>query len=302
MKVLIIGLGSIAKKHIAALKAIKKDVEVYALRSSSDAQTYENVINLFRQSEVSDHLFDFCIISSPTSEHASNIDFVTNLKIPMFIEKPLFSSLDQSDVVEKVEKAGLKSYVACNLRFLDGLNYVKTHYLNNGSQGLNEVNVYCGSYLPDWRPETDFRISYSANAAMGGGVHIDLIHEIDYVYWLFGHPAALEKKFKSNSSLQIDAIDYARYHLDYTTFEANLVLNYFRRDPKRYLELVFKDFTIYVNLLTNEVFKDDELIFSSKQRIVDTYESQLNYFISNLNKKTFNDISEAFAVLSICLQ
>jgi hypothetical protein len=56
-----------------------------------------------------------------------------------------------------------------------------------------------------------------------------------------------------------------------------------------------------VNVLTNEVFKNGELIFESTQRIEDTYETQLSYFIANLESESFNDISEAFAVLSICL-
>jgi predicted dehydrogenase len=301
MKVLIIGLGSIAKKHISALSVIQNDAQVYALRSSTAAEPYENVINLFEQTELSKHQFDFCIISSPTALHAENIDFIAGLKIPMFIEKPLFSDLNQQELVAKIKGAAIKTYVACNLRFLEALNYVKEHFLNQHDLALNEVNVYCGSYLPDWRPGQDFRKSYSANAAMGGGVHIDLIHEIDYVYWLFGQPGKVDKNFKSNSSLSIDAIDYARYNLEYDSFEANIVLNYYRRDAKRFIELVFREYTIYVNVLTNEVFKNGELIFESTQRIGDTYETQLSYFIANLESESFNDISEAFAVLSICL-
>ena len=34
MKVLIVGLGSIARKHVDALFSINKDVEIYALRSN----------------------------------------------------------------------------------------------------------------------------------------------------------------------------------------------------------------------------------------------------------------------------
>ena len=47
MKVLIVGLGSIAKKHITALKSIDPTIEIYALRSSKYAETFDNISNLY---------------------------------------------------------------------------------------------------------------------------------------------------------------------------------------------------------------------------------------------------------------
>ena len=47
MNVLIVGLGSIARKHIAALRQIEPGVCIYALRSSVLAPVYEHVRNVF---------------------------------------------------------------------------------------------------------------------------------------------------------------------------------------------------------------------------------------------------------------
>ncbi len=172
---------------------------------------------------------------------------------------------------------------------------------------INEVNVYCGSYLPDWRPGINYRQSYSADPAKGGGVHLDLIHEVDYIYWLFGKPLSV-RSFKScTSSLGIDATDYANFILTYEKFSVNIILNYYRRDPKRTVELVCDNGTYLVDLLKNSVSIGDLTLFISEKKISDTYMSQMDYFINTiLMRKTsrpiMNSINEAYEVLKICLQ
>ena len=302
MRVLIIGLGSIAQKHIEALNKISNTIEIFALRrEDSSHYTHQGVIDIY---ELKDNLkFDFIIISNPTSEHGNTIKSLKNLNVPLFIEKPVFNTSGYDDVVNDVLSRNIQTYVACNLRFFDSLIFLKSVI---GEKNVNEVNVYCGSYLPDWRPEVDFRTVYSANKELGGGVHIDLIHEIDYLIYLFKFPNKIRKTFKSNSSLNISAYDYANYLFEYDNFCANVILNYFRRTPKRTLEVVCSDGEYEVNLLNNTVKWNGEIIYSSSQRIKDTYLPQMQYFINNLlleeSIDKFNDIDEAYKILKICLE
>ena len=133
-------------------------------------------------------------------------------------------------LVQLVESNNIITYVACNLRFHPCIIYLR-NILSKNILIINEVNVYCGSYLPDWRPGVNIRTIYSSNPNMGGGVHLDLFHELDYTVWLFGHPKVSKSFLRSASSLNIDSIDYANYILEYNTFNANIILNYFRRKP-----------------------------------------------------------------------
>lgn len=303
MKILIIGLGSIGKKHIKAIKSILPNAEIFALRSKKNAEKFPGVINIFNLVEIESVSIDFAIIANPTSEHKSTIAQLIPFSFPLFIEKPVSSSLDIEDLVNLVENKGINTYVACNLRFLDCIRFVKDKLSKPQHKKLNEVNVYCGSYLPDWRPNTDFRKTYSANAKLGGGVHIDLIHELDYLYWLFGTPKTVNRKFKNQSSLAISSFDFANYILEYDGFCATVVLNYYRRDSKRTLELVFEDETWNIDLLKNQITCNNQILFSSGQRIADTYQTQMEYYIHCLSEKkdTFDTISDAYSVLKICL-
>ncbi|MEO8173176.1 MAG: Gfo/Idh/MocA family oxidoreductase, partial [Sediminibacterium sp.] len=171
MKILIIGLGSIARKHIAALDKIGESFSYFALRSSDNSPAVDGVQNIYAWSYVPEDI-NFAIIANPTDQHTQAIEECINRNIPLFIEKPLAHKLDGlSRLAEKINEKGIRSYVACNLRFLPVLLFLKN---NLGNRRINEVNIYCGSSLPAWRPGTDYTTSYSADEARGGGVHLDL--------------------------------------------------------------------------------------------------------------------------------
>jgi predicted dehydrogenase len=305
MKILIIGLGSIAKKHIAAIRSIESNASIYALRSQHNAQAYDGITNLYSFKEASNIGFDFAIISNPTSEHKHTIQKLLEFKIPLFIEKPVASS-PIDNLINSIKESRILTYVACNLRFLEVIQFLKERIGSGNTPGrINEVNLYCGSYLPEWRPGTNFRESYSAKPEMGGGVHLDLIHELDYICWIFGVPESHRAFCRSKSSLGIEAIDYAKYLLFYEDFTCDITLNYYRRDYKREIEILFDTVTWKVDLVKNSISDSNGVvIFQSEQSVVDTYNGQMRYFfdlVSNNKKDSFNDIIFANEILKLCL-
>lgn len=301
MNVLIIGLGSIAKKHIDALRKIKKEVQFYALRSNTASEKVDGVIDIYSLDDCTN--VDFVMITNPTAFHAVAIQQVIRFKKPLFIEKPPFHNLENVDSCSTLLKNNaIATYTAFNLRFLDCLVYLKK---NIDISKVQEVNVYCGSYLPNWRANTDYKKNYSANATMGGGVHLDLIHELDYVLWIFGKPIEVKSVLRSNSKLEIEATDYANYTLVYKNFVVNIVLNYYRKDTKRTCELVFEDGTWNVDLIKNTIYdlESQNVVFQSTQTVIDTYTQQMDYFCESVlkNREGFNSIEESVETLKIAL-
>ncbi len=304
MNVLIVGLGSIARKHIAALQALKIDSKIYALRSNLNAAIERGVENIYDLDDL-DVVFDFAIISNPTHLHYRFIEKLGRKGISLFIEKPVIHSLENADeLVQLIEEKKIVTYVACNLRFHPCIAFLKNK-IDTEALRINELNVYCGSYLPDWRPGKDFRTIYSANAAMGGGVHLDLFHELDYTTWLFGLPSKSKSVFRNSSSLEIDAVDYANYILEYTAFTASIILNYYRRKSKREIEIVLDGDTWTVDLIKNEIKNDTgAYLFKVEDfNVKDTYVHQLDYFIACLknNQVPMNSFEASVEILKICL-
>lgn len=305
MRVVIIGLGSIARKHIGALREIDPKVEIHALRSGLSKHEEPGVSNFYEMAEVEGIDPDFILLSNPTSKREEVLKELIRFGKPLFIEKPALASLNGADTLQAAFiKSDLLTYVACNLRFHACLAFMKD-YLSTEPSRINEVNIYCGSYLPGWRPGQDFRKTYSALPDLGGGVHLDLIHEVDYAYWLFGAPTSSNSLLRSASSLNIAAVDYANYQLIHPRFMVNAVLNYYRRDYKRTMEVVTDEDTISVDLAANTVTSSNQgLLLSSDATILDTYLEQMKYFVSLLKDKSLpnmNSFSEGVEVLKIIL-
>jgi predicted dehydrogenase len=300
MRVVIIGLGSIARKHIQAIQSMDPLTEMFALRTTT-GDSVAGVTNLTEWNEIT-FVPDFFLISNPTSAHYSTIVKALEFKCPLFIEKPSVATLEEAEALrKKIRDLGIITYIGCDLRFHACLQWIRT-YIQTEKPRINEVNIYCGSYLPDWRPGVDFRNSYSARPDLGGGVHLDLVHEIDYYYWLFGMPSLAHKSWSSNSSLEIPAVDYAHYIFKHPTFTANITLNYFRRDEKRQMEIITDSETIVVDLLASTVISSTRgVLFSSTETQSD---KQMSDFVTRIQSKqeSVNSFSESVDVLRLCLE
>jgi predicted dehydrogenase len=220
---------------------------------------------------------------------------------PLFIEKPVVANVADAELIlNALCNSRVLTYVACNLRFHPAIKFLR-NYLQINKLTVCEVNIYCGSDLSRWRPTQDYRNSYSAKVEMGGGVHLDLIHEIDYCYWLFGTPSEVKAFRRKVSTLEINSPDFASYQLIYPSFTANVILNYYRKTPKRVLEVVAEESIIEIDLLANTVILDGQIAMQAPFAMEETYLDQMQYFLEHLSAKVqpMNSFQEACEVLKI---
>ena len=201
----------------------------------------------------------------------------------------------------EVDRFKIAVYTAFNMRFHPLIRWAKE---NISPETVLEVQAYCGSYLPDWRPGQDYRKNYSALTELGGGVHLDLIHELDYLKYIFGDPIRHCGFWNRFSNLEIDSVDSAHYWLTYPGFGVSILLNYFRRSPKRTLEVTTTDKTLYLDLIKGVVTEDNgTIIFAEKFDPLDTYLHQMQYFLEHLRtkEKMMNTLGDSLKTLKICL-
>ena len=307
-KIAFVGLGSIATRHLknvhGFLQAGGDTCTVDLYRSGLGKALSEEISPLINDSfPYSDPLpmdrqYDVVFVTNPTSMHYETIlRFAPHTK-SFFIEKPIFDSTEVEENIFKIIE-GIPSYVACPLRYNAVLQYVK--------ENVNPYDVMCtraisSSYLPDWRPGQDYRKTYSAHKDMGGGVSIDLIHEWDYLTWLFGMPTECKQIINKVSELEIDSDDLAIYigKNDKTAFE--LHLDYFGRQTQRTLDLFTPDDTIHCDLITGTVsyLKKGDTFKLEIER--NTFQmAEIAHFFEIINNKTINDSTpeHAYQVLKI---
>jgi predicted dehydrogenase len=142
---------------------------------------------------------------------------------------------------------------------------------------------------------------------MGGGVILDLSHEIDYLYYLFGNIKTIKANAKKIGNITKDTEDFADILLELDTgIFCNVHLNCFSRLKCREILLDFTDQTVRADLVTNtiEILKKD-----GRKRITfdftrdDMFLSQLQYFFTNLKKKTMmNNLDESIPVFNTIMK
>jgi predicted dehydrogenase len=169
----VIGYGSIGRRHARLLVQLGCTVAVVSRRAVDYEPSFRSIAEAVR-----DFQPDYVVIANETSAHGTAVDELVRSGFSgrVLIEKPL-----------AVAAAALSRFalaaVGYNLRF-----HPVMAALAEEIQGepLISIHAYGGQYLPDWRPDTDYRRSYSADPARGGGVLRDLSHELDYLLWLGG--------------------------------------------------------------------------------------------------------------------
>lgn len=307
LKILFIGLGSIGSRHIknvvAYAKRHNKNVQIDALRSG-EHPLRDGVLDClhtqyFAFSDVPED-YDIVFITNPTSFHFDMIKQAVNKGKNMFIEKPLFETTDYC--LEDIEfKPDGIYYVACPMRHLPILKYVKQFCKKHQVYSARAIT---SSYLPEWRKGVDYRKVYSAKKELGGGVTLDLIHEWDYLVWLFGMPEEFYNFNGHYSHLEIDSDDLSVYIARYQDKLVEVHLDYIGRETVRMLELYCKDTVLYADFIANTITfagPHSECIHLPEE---DEYTNEIEYFFDLLEgkEKNCNDVYHAYEVLQLILE
>ncbi len=246
MKTLIIGFGSIGKKHFLALKALKIQVDVLSL--SYEKTEYENLkFKLYKHlDEVPLSEYELFVIANITTSHFSTLKSLDKrLKNKtILVEKPLF----EKDYKFKSLKNTI--YVAYLLRFNPLVKALKTFLKKDKKPYF--ASFECDSYLPNWR-QGDYTKHYSAKKALGGGVSLDLSHELDLALWFFNKAKLEFSSIKKLSELEITSDDLAFFALKDEKSRVYVRLNYFSKFNERKIIFHTENKSYKADLVKNEL-------------------------------------------------
>ena len=180
------------------------------------------------------------IVASPTSEHLAQARRVVAAGCHVLVEKPLSVTAEGvGELLDAARAADVAVAVAMNLRHHPGPAGVRAS-VARGEIGTPLVGqVTCGTYLPDWRPQVDYRQSYSARRELGGGVLLDVVHEIDYACWILGPATEVSAWMGRVSDLEIDVEDVALLHIRHEgAAVSSIALDYLDRSYRRGCRIV----------------------------------------------------------------
>jgi len=279
-KALIIGFGSIGRKHAQILSKLLGKNNVYILTKQDEVEF--NSFNSFDKINSLDP--DYIVVASETSlhlKHILNLEKICRKKV-VLIEKPLFDK-------QKKENLSNNHYlVAYNLRFHPLINLLKEKI---DQEQVISAKAVCHSFLPRWRKNIKYQESASALTSRGGGVLLDLSHEIDYMQYIFGTLSVSYSINKKVSNLEIDTDDYLLICGELNKGGLfNIETSYFSKNNRRKVFIETPSISIELDIINSQmkIFEDnaEEIISETKYNLEDTYIDQHKAILSGDFSKT----------------
>lgn len=296
MKALVIGCGSIGRRHINNLVKFDNVASVSVYSKVEDC--LDTLNNSSGKIEILKSLnnpkADFAVICNETHKHVDSAIFLAEKGMHLFIEKPISHNLHNIDKLKRVAVAKkIKLSVGYNLRFLGAVKYLKEQIDGNLIGDLYFARIEAGQYLPQWRENIDYKDSYSASRDKGGGVSLDLSHEIDYMRYLFGDPIVKKIMKTKVSILDIDSDDlFEGLYFFKNRFICSIHLDYLQMEKRRMMRIVGssgviecdfnrKEIKIKRNGNGESIIRDKDLFDIDK-----SYVEELRHFINIVEKRS----------------
>jgi predicted dehydrogenase len=212
-RLLVIGAGSIGSRHAGNARALGvTDIAVTdpdasrrdQLAAATGARAFATL------DEALSWPPSMAIICTPPATHLALARRCAEQHCDVLIEKPLAASTDGiAELQSTLAARGTRAAVAYQLRFHPAIARMRDLVASGAIGRLLGLQAEYGQYLPSWRPTRDYRDTYTAQAALGGGILLDASHEIDYTRWIAGEMSAVFASLSRQSDLQIDVEDTA---------------------------------------------------------------------------------------------
>ena len=312
--VLVIGVGSIGKRHISNFELYFENIFICDTRQDRLNETIkkfnikDSFLNYYDAIDKIENLDAVCICTPPSS-HLEIAKKTVNKNINLFIEKPLGMNVEGwQEISDECNKKQLLNYVAFCHRHIPYTKKLKELLDSNTIGKIINTNMRWGSYLPDWHPYEDYRSFYMSKKEQGGGALMDESHGLDLMRYLFGEVDSVYAVVSNYSNLELTSDDCAFLTLKFkdkilSQINFDLVARY----PRINLEIVGENGTIIWDRIENylSIFKIDEnkwnRIQFTKDDLMSMYPNQAKYFFDCYleNTPAYPDIEDAIKTQKI---
>jgi len=301
LSIAIVGFGSAGKMALNKLSALVPNARFLIVSGHQEEVRQANFTP--RISDVSDFSPDAVLVTGPASDRLDVIAKLQGVSVPLFIEKPLAGTLQDAYSILTQLKVGTNAcQLGYNLRFSTSLEFFRNYMQQERKGKVKRFIAETGQYLPDWRPDRDYRDTVSARSDRGGGVLLELSHEIDYLRWIFGEWDWVSAWTGNVSALDIDVEDTALITVGIKSESAGeqslgqLSLDFVRRDKTRSVTAVCELGTVRWDGIAGRVEERDAMngrweTLAEDQTDESTYEAQWASFLKVVESGAMPEVS-----------
>jgi len=243
-RLLIVGYGSIGRRHLTVARAVMPDLAAVLLRRPGGGAEHPDAEVVHDLAAAIAAAPDLAIVATPAPFHVEAAAALIEADIPVLVEKPLAASVEGVPaLLRAARERAVPLLLGYCLRHDPAFAALRAALPRVGP--LVSARAEVGQYLPDWRPGTDYRCGVSARAELGGGALLELSHEIDLLRALLGEARSVSAALGRAGGLEIDVEDSADLVLRFDGGPiATAHLDMVQRAPVRTLRLAGRDGTL----------------------------------------------------------
>lgn len=249
MQSLVIGYGSIGRRHARLLTELGCAVAVVSSQNCTDYPCYTTI-----KEAVAKHQPHYVVVASITSRHSHDLLALREAGFSgvALIEKPLFMNANEGET-----DYPFTLFTAYNLRFHPITQQLKAAL---SGQKILAVSAYVGQHLSQWRPGRDVKDTYSAHKAQGGGVVRDLSHELDLAQYLFGDLTLHAASVARVGDVTVDSEDVATLLMQSSICShIHVHMNYLDTMPTRWWYVITEQGSYHADLIACTLSVDGQV-------------------------------------------
>ncbi len=207
-RILIVGAGSVGKRHANNLKALGVEVAAVDPREDRRDEFPTDIAYPTLDAALKDS-FDAVAVCSPTAFHVDQALAALDSGAAVLLEKPVAMTLaDAERLTARAADAGAPPVLlGYTWRWWPPLQRLRELIRAEAVGPIRFAQFVMSAHLADWHPYEPLADFFMSSAKLGGGALLDESHWIDLSAWLFGMPKDMMADVDRISSLDITADD-----------------------------------------------------------------------------------------------
>lgn len=264
--ILIIGSGSVGKRHARNLAALECRISCVDPREDRREElavetpvegTFSSVGSALNRP----HDFSGVVIASPTAFHPSDLNAAIEAGLPVLLEKPVAKTACEAREMQRfAEQRNIPVLLGYTWRWWPPLERVRELLRQQAIGRLHHVQFHMSAHLADWHPWEPYQAFFMASAAQGGGALLDESHWIDLMVWLFGMPERISGRVEKLSSLEIETDDNVDVMATYPDgLRVSLHLDLYGRPHEKFIRFIGESGTLFWTAEPNRIAVGKEM-------------------------------------------
>ena len=190
-RAVVVGSGSAGRRHLTALRRRLPDAELVVVRRPDsttplDVPTEQGAVLVESLNEaLGAGPTDLGVVASPAPFHVDHTAAFVEAGVRcVLLEKPVATSAELAEPLVGLAERATEVIVGYHLRWSETAPAVRSLLCDGAIGTVTSFGFHSAQHLSNWRPWARTEQTVSGRADLGGGILLEISHELDGLRWL----------------------------------------------------------------------------------------------------------------------